>query len=179
MRWRAEQRAVACDERGSAISSCRRADLPFVLQSAEVMKKSVSYLENFLEKLAGTTKAPSCSLPSTAMCTISVRTWSARSYPTTAIPCTDLGKQTPANVIIDAAVQHHRRRVGLSALLVSNVEADATDRQRAGAARPGISRVDRGARRSIARSGGASSSAMIRTNPMRRGCSTAKTPRRP
>src|SRR5690554_8201111 len=30
--------------------------LPFVLQSAEVMKKAVAYLENFLERKEGTTK---------------------------------------------------------------------------------------------------------------------------
>ena len=62
--------------------------LPFVLQSAEVMKKSVAYLEQFMEvKSKARAKASSCSLRFTAMCTISARTWSRPSSAITAIPC--------------------------------------------------------------------------------------------
>ncbi len=93
--------------------------LPFVLQSAEVMKKSVAYLENFLEKKAGTSKG------TVVLATVYgdvhdigknlVRTILSNNGYTVH----DLGKQTPANVIIDAAVEHNADAIGLSALLVS------------------------------------------------------------
>ena len=93
--------------------------LPFVLQSAEVMKKSVAYLENFLERKEGTSKGV------VVLATVYgdvhdigknlVRTILSNNGYTVH----DLGKQTPANVIIDAAVEHHADAIGLSALLVS------------------------------------------------------------
>ncbi len=93
--------------------------LPFVLQSAEVMKKAVAYLENFLEREAGTTKGV------VVLATVYgdvhdigknlVRTILSNNGYTVI----DLGKQTPANVIIDAAIEHNADAIGLSALLVS------------------------------------------------------------
>ncbi|MBN2304376.1 MAG: methionine synthase [Anaerolineae bacterium] len=93
--------------------------LPFVLQSAEVMKKSVGYLENFLERKEGTSKGI------VVLATVYgdvhdigknlVRTILSNNGYTVH----DLGKQTPANVIIDAAVEHNADAIGLSALLVS------------------------------------------------------------
>lgn len=93
--------------------------LPFVLQSAEVMKKSVAYLENFLERKEGTSKG------TVVLATVYgdvhdigknlVRTILSNNGYTVH----DLGKQTPANVIIDAAVEHNADAIGLSALLVS------------------------------------------------------------
>jgi 5-methyltetrahydrofolate--homocysteine methyltransferase len=93
--------------------------LPFVLQSAEVMKKSVAYLENFLERKEGTSKGV------VVLATVYgdvhdigknlVRTILSNNGYTVY----DLGKQTPANVIIDAAVEHRADAIGLSALLVS------------------------------------------------------------
>ncbi|MBN1562978.1 MAG: methionine synthase [Anaerolineae bacterium] len=93
--------------------------LPFVLQSAEVMKKSVAYLENFLERKEGTTKG------TVVLATVYgdvhdigknlVKTILSNNGYTVI----DLGKQTPANVIIDAAVEHNTTAIGLSALLVS------------------------------------------------------------
>ncbi len=93
--------------------------LPFVLQSAEVMKKSVAYLENFLDRKEGTSKGV------IVLATVYgdvhdigknlVRTILGNNGYTVH----DLGKQTPANVIIDAAVEHHADAIGLSALLVS------------------------------------------------------------
>ncbi len=93
--------------------------LPFVLQSAEVMKKSVAYLENFLERKEGTSKGV------IVLATVYgdvhdigknlVRTILSNNGYTVH----DLGKQTPANTIIDAAVEHHADAIGLSALLVS------------------------------------------------------------
>ncbi len=50
--------------------------LPFVLQSAEVMKKAVAHLEQFLEKKEGADQGERwCSPPSTATSTTSARTW--------------------------------------------------------------------------------------------------------
>ncbi len=93
--------------------------LPFVLQSAEVMKKAVSYLENFLERKEGTTKG------TVVLATVYgdvhdigknlVRTILSNNGYTVH----DLGKQVPANVIIEAAQQHNADAIGLSALLVS------------------------------------------------------------
>ncbi|NLF78867.1 MAG: methionine synthase [Chloroflexi bacterium] len=93
--------------------------LPFVLQSAEVMKKSVAYLENFLERKEGTSKGI------VVLATVYgdvhdigknlVRTILSNNGYTVH----DLGKQVPANRIIDAAIEHEADAIGLSALLVS------------------------------------------------------------
>jgi len=93
--------------------------LPFVLQSAETMKKSVAYLEQFLEKKEGSTKGV------VVLATVYgdvhdigknlVKTILSNNGYTVF----DLGKQVPANVIIDAAEQHQATAIGLSALLVS------------------------------------------------------------
>jgi 5-methyltetrahydrofolate--homocysteine methyltransferase len=93
--------------------------LPFVLQSAETMKKTVAYLENFLEKKEGTTKG------TVVLATVYgdvhdigknlVKTILSNNGYTVH----DLGKQVPANVIIEAAQQHNADAIGLSALLVS------------------------------------------------------------
>ena len=54
--------------------------LPFVLQSAEVMKAAVAYLEPHMEKSDDdAARAASCSPPSRAMCTTSARTSSTSS----------------------------------------------------------------------------------------------------
>ncbi|GAB4569018.1 MAG: methionine synthase [Anaerolineae bacterium] len=93
--------------------------LPFVLQSAEVMKKAVSYLEQFMEKVEGTTKG------TVVLATVYgdvhdigknlVKTILSNNGYTVH----DLGKQVPANTIIEAAVTHNADAIGLSALLVS------------------------------------------------------------
>ena len=93
--------------------------LPFVLQSAEVMKRAVARLENYLEKMEGHTKGTVViatvfgdvhdigkSLVNTIM--------TNNGY--TVI---DLGKQVPVDTIINAAVEHKADAIGLSALLVS------------------------------------------------------------
>ncbi|NMC79328.1 MAG: methionine synthase [Chloroflexi bacterium] len=93
--------------------------LPFVLQSAEVMKKSVSYLENYLEKQEGTHKG------TIVLATVYgdvhdigknlVKTiLSNNGY-----QVVDLGKQLPAETIISKAVEIHADAIGLSAMLVS------------------------------------------------------------
>ena len=93
--------------------------LPFVLQSAEVMKRAVARLENYLDKLAGYTKG-----------TVVVATVFGdvhdigKSLVNTILTnngytVIDLGKQVPISTIIDAAVEHRATAIGLSALLVS------------------------------------------------------------
>jgi 5-methyltetrahydrofolate--homocysteine methyltransferase len=93
--------------------------LPFVLQSAEVMKKAVAHLEQFLEKKEGYTKGRVVlatvfgdvhdigkSLVNTILTNNGYTVY-------------DLGKQVPLNVIIDKAQEVDATAIGLSALLVS------------------------------------------------------------
>jgi 5-methyltetrahydrofolate--homocysteine methyltransferase len=93
--------------------------LPFVLQSAEVMKKAVARLENYLDKLEGYTKG-----------TVVIATVFGdvhdigKSLVNTILTnngytVVDLGKQVPISAILDAAVEHDATAIGLSALLVS------------------------------------------------------------
>ncbi|MDD2921053.1 MAG: homocysteine S-methyltransferase family protein, partial [Anaerolineales bacterium] len=93
--------------------------LPFVLQSAEVMKKTVNHLENYLEKVAGVTKG------TVVIATVYgdvhdigknlVKTILANNGYTVI----DLGKQVPAETIITKSVEANATAIGLSALLVS------------------------------------------------------------
>jgi 5-methyltetrahydrofolate--homocysteine methyltransferase len=93
--------------------------LPFVLQSAEVMKRAVARLENFLDRIEGYTKG-----------TVVVATVFGdvhdigKSLVNTILTnngytVVDLGKQVPIGTIIDAAKEHEATAIGLSALLVS------------------------------------------------------------
>ncbi len=93
--------------------------LPFVLQSAEVMKKAVKHLEQFLEKQEGYTKGR------VVLATVYgdvhdigkslVNTILANNGYTVF----DLGKQVPVNTIIEKAIEVKADAIGLSALLVS------------------------------------------------------------
>jgi len=93
--------------------------LPFVLQSAEVMKKSVAQLENYLEKKEGYTKGK------VVLATVFgdvhdigknlVNTILSNNGYTVY----DLGKQVPLNTILEKAVEVNADAIGLSALLVS------------------------------------------------------------
>ncbi|MDB5078933.1 MAG: methionine synthase [Chloroflexi bacterium] len=93
--------------------------LPFVLQSAEVMKKAVSRVEIYLEKKEGYTKGKVVlatvfgdvhdigkSLVNTILTNNGYTVY-------------DLGKQVPVNTIIEKAVEVGADAIGLSALLVS------------------------------------------------------------
>jgi 5-methyltetrahydrofolate--homocysteine methyltransferase len=93
--------------------------LPFVLQSAEVMKASVTHLEQYLEKMEGVSKGK------VVLATVYgdvhdigknlVKTiLSNNGY-----EVIDLGKQVPADIIITRAVEEKADAIGLSALLVS------------------------------------------------------------
>ena len=93
--------------------------LPFVLGSAEVMKKSVAYLERFMDKIEGLSKGV------VVLATVYgdvhdigknlVKTILSNNGYTVH----DLGKQVPANTIIDKALEYKADAIGLSALLVS------------------------------------------------------------
>jgi 5-methyltetrahydrofolate--homocysteine methyltransferase len=93
--------------------------LPFVLQSAEVMKKAVSHVEQFLEKKEGTSKGR------VVVATVYgdvhdigknlVKTILANN----GYEVVDLGKQVPAETIIAKAVEVQADAIGLSALLVN------------------------------------------------------------
>jgi 5-methyltetrahydrofolate--homocysteine methyltransferase len=93
--------------------------LPFVLQSAEVMKRAVARLELYLDRLEGHTKG-----------TVVVATVFGdvhdigKSLVNTILTnngysVVDLGKQVPIGTILDAAREHDATAIGLSALLVS------------------------------------------------------------
>ena len=93
--------------------------LPFVLQSAEVMKKAVAHLETYLEKVEGVTKG------TVVLATVygDVHDIGKNLVKTILVnngyTVIDLGKQTPAETIISKAVEVDATAIGLSALLVS------------------------------------------------------------
>lgn len=93
--------------------------LPFVLQSAEVMKKSVAHLEKYLEKKEGVSKG--LVVIATVYGDVHdigknlVKTILANN----GYDVIDLGKQVPAEKIISKAVEVNATAIGLSALLVS------------------------------------------------------------
>src|SRR3712207_5471264 len=93
--------------------------LPFVLQSAEVMKRAVKHLEQFLEKKEGYTKGKVVlatvygdvhdigkSLVNTILSNNGYTVY-------------DLGKQVPVATILEKAIEVQADAIGLSALLVS------------------------------------------------------------
>jgi 5-methyltetrahydrofolate--homocysteine methyltransferase len=93
--------------------------LPFVLQSAEVMKRAVARLERYLDRIEGYTKG-----------TVVIATVFGdvhdigKSLVNTILTnngynVVDLGKQVPISTILDAAVENKATAIGLSALLVS------------------------------------------------------------
>ena len=93
--------------------------LPFVLQSAEVMKKSVAHLETYLEKKEGVSKG----LMVLATVYGDVHDIGKNLVKTILInngyEVLDLGKQVPAETIITSAIEAGANAIGLSALLVS------------------------------------------------------------
>ena len=117
--------------------------LPFVLQSAEVMKKAVARLENYLDKLEGYTKG-----------TVVIATVFGdvhdigKSLVNTILTnngytVVDLGKQVPISTILEAAVEHDATAIGLSALLVSTSKQMPAAVQELHARGPGLPGPDR------------------------------------
>ena len=93
--------------------------LPYVLQSAEVMKKSVTHLEQFLEKKEGVTKGKVVLATVYGDVHDIGKNLVGTILSNNGYTVFDLGKQTPASVIIDKAVEIGANAIGLSALLVS------------------------------------------------------------
>jgi len=93
--------------------------LPFVLQSAEVMKKAVARLERYLDRIEGYTKG------TVVLATVFGDVHDiGKSLVNTILTnngytVVDLGKQVPVSTIIEAAEEHRATAIGLSALLVS------------------------------------------------------------
>src|SRR5437764_3083204 len=93
--------------------------LPFVLQSAEVMKRAVACLEGFLEKKEGYTKGK------VVLATVFGDVHDIGKNLVNIILSNngytvyDLGKQVPLNTILDKAIEVNADAIGLSALLVS------------------------------------------------------------
>jgi 5-methyltetrahydrofolate--homocysteine methyltransferase len=93
--------------------------LPFVLQSATVMKRAVARLENYLDRIEGHTKGK------VVIATVFGDVHDiGKSLVNTILTnngytVIDLGKQVPVDTIINAAVEHEADAIGLSALLVS------------------------------------------------------------
>jgi 5-methyltetrahydrofolate--homocysteine methyltransferase len=93
--------------------------LPFVLQSAEVMKRAVARLENYLDRIEGHTKGK------VVIATVFGDVHDiGKSLVNTILTnngytVIDLGKQVPVEAIIEAAVENGADAIGLSALLVS------------------------------------------------------------
>jgi 5-methyltetrahydrofolate--homocysteine methyltransferase len=93
--------------------------LPFVLQSAEVMKRAVARLENYLDKIEGYTKG------TVVLATVFGDVHDiGKSLVNTILTnngytVVDLGKQVPISTILEAAQEHDATAIGLSALLVS------------------------------------------------------------
>ena len=90
-----------------------------MLQSAEVMKKAVNRLENYLDRIEGHTKGK------VVIATVFGDVHDiGKSLVNTILTnngytVVDLGKQVPVDVILDAAQEHDADAIGLSALLVS------------------------------------------------------------
>ncbi len=93
--------------------------LPFVLQSAEVMKRAVARLENFLDRIDGHTKGK------VVIATVFGDVHDiGKSLVNTILTnngytVVDLGKQVPVETIISSAIEEKADAIGLSALLVS------------------------------------------------------------
>ncbi len=99
--------------------------LPFVLQSAEVMKRAVARLENYLDKLEGYTKG------TVVLATVFGDVHDiGKSLVNTILTnngytVVDLGKQVPISTILDAAVEHDATAIGLSRAARLDLQADA------------------------------------------------------
>ena len=117
--------------------------LPFVLQSAEVMKRAVAQLENYLDRIDGHTKGK------VVIATVFGDVHDiGKSLVNTILTnngytVIDLGKQVPVDTIIEAAVENEADAIGLSALLVSTSKQMPTCDPGAAPARARVPGADR------------------------------------
>lgn len=93
--------------------------LPFVLQSAEVMKRAVSHLEKYLEKQEGVSKGKVVIATVYGDVHDIGKNLVKTIFSNNGYEVVDLGKQVPAETIITTAVTEKADAIGLSALLVS------------------------------------------------------------
>jgi cobalamin-dependent methionine synthase I len=148
--------------------------LPFVLQSAEVMKKAVKHLEGFLERAEGYTKGK------VVLATVYGDVHDiGKSLVNTILSNNgytvfDLGKQVPVNTIIDKAIEVGADAIGSVALARVDVEANAAVRAGARPSRNEDPGAHRWARRSIVASAVARCSSKVSAHTPRV-CSTART----
>ena len=114
--------------------------LPFVLQSAEVMKRAVARLENYLDRIEGHTKGK------VVIATVFGDVHDiGKSLVNTILTnngytVIDLGKQVPVDTIIEAAVEQRGRRDRPLGAARLDLEADADLHRRAAPARARRSR---------------------------------------
>ncbi len=124
--------------------------LPFVLQSAEVMKKAVARLENYLERTADYTKG------TVVLATVFGDVHDiGKSLVNTILTnngytVVDLGKQVPVQTIIDAARRAQGRRDRPLRAARVDLQADAAGAAGAAQAGPRVSPCCSAARRSTA-----------------------------
>ena len=93
--------------------------LPFVLQSAEVMKKAVAHLEQFLERKEGVSKGVVVLATVFGDVHDIGKNLVGTILSNNGYTVHDIGKQVPVNTILDKAVEVNADAIGLSALLVS------------------------------------------------------------
>ncbi|HEY4442560.1 MAG TPA: methionine synthase [Candidatus Elarobacter sp.] len=93
--------------------------LPFVLQSAEVMKKAVAHLEQFLERKEGVSKGTIVLATVFGDVHDIGKNLVGTILSNNGYTVHDLGKQVPVGTILDKAVEVKADAIGLSALLVS------------------------------------------------------------
>src|SRR5436189_6068026 len=94
--------------------------LPFVLKSAETMKKAVSYLETFMDKTDGTTKG--CMVLATVKGDVHDIGKNLVDIILTnnGYKVVNLGIKQPIENILHAAQQHRADAIGMSGLLVKS-----------------------------------------------------------
>jgi len=93
--------------------------LPFVLQSAEVMKRAVGHLERFLERAEGTTKGKIVLATVQGDVHDIGKNLAKTILVNNGFTVFDLGKQVPVATILEKAIEVGADAIGLSALLVS------------------------------------------------------------
>src|SRR6204780_1670552 len=93
--------------------------LPFVLQSAEVMKRAVEKLERYPDKCEGYTKGAVVRATVVGDVHDIGKSLVNTILTNNGYTVVDLGKQVPIQTIVDAAQEHNATAIGLSALLVS------------------------------------------------------------
>jgi 5-methyltetrahydrofolate--homocysteine methyltransferase len=93
--------------------------LPFVLQSAEVMKRAVTHLERFLERAEGVTKGKLILATVYGDVHDIGKNLVKTILSNNGFTVVDLGKQVPVETIVARAAEEKADAIGLSALLVS------------------------------------------------------------